>query len=52
MVFEQLDVALADHSGRAQYADWIFVFHGSKHSSVQEDGRDSANCLWAGGESI
>ena len=28
MVFEELNEALADHSGRAQDADWIFVLHG------------------------
>jgi hypothetical protein len=27
MVFEQLNEALADHSGRAEDADWIFVLH-------------------------
>jgi hypothetical protein len=30
---------LADHTGRAQDADWVFVLHGSKHSSVQESRR-------------
>jgi hypothetical protein len=29
MVFEQLDVTLADHSGGAEDADWLSVFHGS-----------------------
>ena len=38
MVFKQLNIALTDHSGRAQNADGIFAFHGHKHSSVQEDG--------------
>ena len=28
MVFEQLNIALADHSSRAKDADWVFVFHG------------------------
>jgi hypothetical protein len=28
MVFEQLNETLADHSGRAEDADWIFVLHG------------------------
>jgi predicted mannosyl-3-phosphoglycerate phosphatase (HAD superfamily) len=27
MVFEQLDETLADHSGRAEDANWIFVLH-------------------------
>ncbi len=27
MVFEELNEALADHSGRAQDANWIFVLH-------------------------
>ena len=39
VVFEQLDEALADHSGGAEDADWIFVLHGREHSSVQEDKR-------------
>jgi hypothetical protein len=29
MVFKQLDVALAHHSGGAEDADWLSVFHGS-----------------------
>ena len=36
MVLEQLDEALADHTGRAKDADGIFALHGSKHFSVQE----------------
>jgi hypothetical protein len=39
MVLKKLNVALADHSGRAEDADWVFCFHGHEHSSVQEDGR-------------
>jgi hypothetical protein len=27
MVFKQLNEALADHSGRAEDANWIFVLH-------------------------
>jgi hypothetical protein len=27
MVFKQLDIALADHSGRAEDSDWLFGFH-------------------------
>ncbi len=27
MVFEELNETLADHSGRAEDADWIFVLH-------------------------
>ena len=38
MVFQQLDVALADHAGRAEDADGEFVFHSFQHSSVQEEG--------------
>jgi GGDEF domain-containing protein len=45
MVFEQLDEALADHSGRAQDSDWIFVLHGGESSSVQEDGLAKAKSL-------
>jgi hypothetical protein len=44
VVFEQLDVPLADHAGRAQNANWIFCFHSLEHSSVQENGMASANC--------
>ncbi len=36
VVLEELNEALADHSGRAEDADWVFVLHGSEHSSVQE----------------
>jgi hypothetical protein len=37
MVFQQLDVALADHSGSAEDADGEFVFHSFQHFSLQED---------------
>jgi hypothetical protein len=38
VVFEQLDVTLANHSGGAEDADGLSVFHGSGLSSVQEQG--------------
>jgi hypothetical protein len=36
MIFKQLDVALAHHSGGPEDADWVFISHGLEHSSVQE----------------
>ena len=36
MVFEQLNVTLADHSGRAKNANGKFRFHGLNQFSVQE----------------
>jgi hypothetical protein len=38
MVFKQLDVSLADHTGRAQDSDWVFGFHSLNQSIVLEDG--------------
>jgi hypothetical protein len=37
MVFEQLDEALAHHSGGAEDADGVLGLHGRELSSVQED---------------
>jgi hypothetical protein len=37
MVFKELNKALADHSGGAEDTDWLSIFHGGEHSSVQED---------------
>jgi hypothetical protein len=36
VIFQELDVTLTHHSGRAEDADWIFVLHASELSSVQE----------------
>ena len=36
MVFEELNVALPNHAGRAQNADWKSCFHSPVPSSVQE----------------
>src|ERR1035437_1621776 len=50
MALKQLNEALADHSGRAEDADGIFVLDGHKHSSVQEDGLGlSDSCAGARG---
>jgi hypothetical protein len=37
-VLKKLDEALPHHSGRAQDADWIFVFHGLEHSVYRRAG--------------
>jgi hypothetical protein len=38
MALQKLDKTLAHHSGCAQDADWIFVFHGLEHSVYRRMG--------------